>query len=490
MNRLLLAATLAAAVLFGVRPSLVHAQGSAFSDKSQTMAVLPDTTVTPFLFDGELYCHVGGTLLHMKRQGSDVVAVEPDTVFVKIDDNIEYIVRQPVTGDLYFTATNRKGQSQLYLRKIEDGKKPKNKHVDLDGLEVRHPTFSDDGRIMVFSTTGRSNSANSYDLWYVTLGKSGWDTPHSIGNRINTRADETDPFIADGRLYFTSSGRDDGDSHPHLYATPLVAQQVESDTVGMLPVGRGRVSRLPQPFNRTAAASASLLVDSACATAYWILSPDGEHSHRPLRSFTGSLDSRLLWGYAHSSREVPIAGAEVTLLLNGKPLCRTLTDSLGFYSLSLPAHQTYTLQYSKPGCFTVTKLLPPLKGEDENLVVEEHRDIVLEGLPFGTQLQYLDLFGPGVSLDLSPRGIETLSPLVRFLCDNPTCSVTLTLGDDITADEEFNSLLTAHRLERLKSHLEERLPATVKLLFRSACDGSQKCASASGISRLTVVINP
>jgi len=465
-----------------------QSQPSAFRAVRHGMAVLPDTAATLFVLDGQLYCHTAGVLLLLQRDGSEVSSVAPDTDYVKLDEGIDYIVRHPVSGDLYFTATDRKGRSALYQYSPLASKHPKPKRVDMGDLIVKHPVFSADGNLMVFASTGRSASTHDYDLWYCRLEKEGWGIPRNMGGRVNTRMDETDPVICDGQLFFTSDGHSPVDGRSHLYATPLLPSQIASDTVGMLTIGRGRVSRLPDPFNLADASTSCLVFDTVAATAYWLSRQAGDT--RPLRSFHGPLDARCFWGYVRDPEGNPLVGAEVTASHGAAVDSRVFTDIQGFYSLYLQRGQAYTLACRDAGRFSDSLRVPSVASVDENLVVEEQHDIVLGALPLNTPVQYLNLFGPGVSLSLGDGGIVMLQPLVRFLTDNPTFSVRLSLSNDITADPEFNALLTEQRLETLRSYLAAHLPSTVRVTLSNACGGEQKCDSASGLSRLAVTVEP
>lgn len=71
------------------------------------------------------------------------------------------------------------------------------------------PTFSYNGKRLYFSSNRPLNVANKttdYNIWYVERQEQFWSDPISVGEVINTEADEFYPSLAkNGNLYFTAS---------------------------------------------------------------------------------------------------------------------------------------------------------------------------------------------------------------------------------------------------------------------------------------------
>jgi outer membrane protein OmpA-like peptidoglycan-associated protein len=75
-----------------------------------------------------------------------------------------------------------------------------------EGYSTAHPTFSSDGKTMYFSTTSPQGQGDS-DIYYSTFQNDTWTEPKNLGPNINTREDESFPFLAnDSTLYFSSNG--------------------------------------------------------------------------------------------------------------------------------------------------------------------------------------------------------------------------------------------------------------------------------------------
>ena len=457
-----------------------HAQPSTFRVQPQSRVQLPDSVESAFVLGGKLYCYSSGVLFAVERDYERLLSYTADTDYVKLSPDINYIVRHPESGDLYFTARDRRGRSVLYRCQRESGKRPKIKEVDIEGFAVEHPAFSPDGKMLVFSSTGRKGNAD-YDLWYCRWDKNGWCKPHNLGGRVNTLLDERAPVINGNYLYFTSNGRDDAEGRHTLYVTTLQAQ-ASGDTVGIVPLGRGRVQRLPWPFNAQGEDSRGLLFDPNLNCGYLLQSS--------LASFSLPLAADALWGYVRDMAGTPLSDALVSIYSGGNtPVATATTNADGYYHLHLAADQTYRISVRRAGYFTDSAWFQAPVDPSGLLVGDLHRDVSLTRLALNTRLYYTDLFGPNASIELTDAGRHRLDPLVRFLNDNPGYSADLILVADLTADSAFNALLTEHRMQALKHYLATAIPSSVRLQFFNSCSGREGCTTATGADRLTAIIS-
>jgi outer membrane protein OmpA-like peptidoglycan-associated protein/tetratricopeptide (TPR) repeat protein len=75
-----------------------------------------------------------------------------------------------------------------------------------DGYSNAHPSFTEDGKVMFFSSTAATGHGGS-DIYYSTFENGRWTEPVNAGSEINTREDESFPFLSnDTTLYFSSNG--------------------------------------------------------------------------------------------------------------------------------------------------------------------------------------------------------------------------------------------------------------------------------------------
>ena len=458
-----------------------QAQRGVFRSQPHELAELPAPPQGLSMVGGKLYAYSGQLLMTALRHDDAIVGFMVDTDYVKYDEQATYVVRHPASGDIYFTRPDRKGRSCLFAGH-RDGRRYKTRRIKLNDIEVEHPTFSPDGEVMVFASREQRHSFGGYDLWYSEYRDGEWSTPVNMGSRVNSPGDDVTPCVVGDYLYFSSNGRRESKGRLNVFATRLISRQVTGDTIGMLQIGRSRVQQLPQGINSAASDCSDFVVDLHGGVCYWVNSASG------IRSYKGALESVMQWGYARDGKEQPLAGVAVTAYDGSLAVAAASTDADGFYRLCLPLGRTYTLRYTLPGHFASEHRLKAVNDDPNNLIGEARHDVTLDALPVGRPFVFTDLFGPDAVVELSPHGIEVLEPLVRFLTDNPGLRAELVLSNDLTADIEFNALLTDQRLMSLERFLAERLPSSVAFTTSNACRGREGCDGATGTSKLTVLL--
>ena len=478
---------------FHLSPFTSSAQSSDFIAFRQQRALLPNQVKSISFLDSNIYFYVSSPV--EGALGVLMKGYSTDTVFVKLDENVDYVVRHPSTDELYFTTLDSKGRSYLYRCRVEENGKQKVKQVKMDGglfskgMNVYHPTFTANGEVMVFSSSREDRNKGSLDLWYSRFNGEEWSDPVNLGHRINTSGDEICPFIYNGCLLFASNGNPDDHGRYSLYATKLFSSTTSKDTVGrQQQIGRCLAQRLPAPFNIVGTDNFGISFDSRHHCGYWISNRDDASGHQ-LYSFTGTLEGMLLWGTVTDKYDHPLPGVKIDASQHGNSLCSTTTDAAGRYQIYLHCGQQYDLSYRLDNYFVTTEPMYVLQGEEGYLITEQQHNIKLHGLPVGQRFYYDDLFGPDADVELSNHGKEVLKPLVQFLTDNPTKRVTLSLANDLTDDPSFNSLLTESRIRSLEKYLQEALPKTVEFNIFNSCDGKVKCSSGTGSSTLTILID-
>ena len=473
----------------------LSAQGSAFVANEQRMAILPGNVKNVSFVDGELYCYASGVMLKAQRSGEQLLGFWADTDYVRLEEGVEYVVKHPTTGDVYFTKRDNKGRSFLFRCSDFRGKNEKVKQVKLGGglfnkgMTIEHPTFTTDGRMVIFSSKEGRHNEGGYDLWYSQYDGKHWSKPENLGRRINTPKDEVTPVIYRDCLLFSSNGHPDDNGKQSIYSTRLVSDRVVGDTVGMLQIGRSRIQRLPSPLNSDYADDMDMAIDTVSGYGYWVSRRVANVSDSQLYSFSGALDGVLLWGMVSDRFDHPLPGVKISARQGNNIICNTYSDQDGYYRIYLQCNQYYDLAYQLDNYFVAFESVNTAKGEEEYLISEMRQDVTLDKLPLGQRIIFEDLFGPDVDVELSARGTELLAPLVQFLNDNPNMRVEMSLTNDLTNNRNFNMLLTDERIQTLENYLYPLLPATVKIDINNGCIGRDGCSNASGASRLTVLIN-
>ena len=462
-------------------PVAMLAQPSAFKAQRQPLAVLPGEPQSVFVADSSLYVCLDRLLMVSRWKDGELIGFVPDTDAVKLSQGVTSLHRVSADGDgCYYTAVDRRGRSTLHYA-YRDGKKLKHRRVDLGGLEVRQPTFSADGNIIVFAARDREKSRGGFDLWYSRRVGGEWGKPANLGDRINTAGDDISPCISGDYLFYSSNGRDESKGKLNIYVTQLVNDGVVNDTAGMLQFGRGRVQRLPEPFNYTMADCSDMVLDETGSLVFW-------RSGQQFQGCSAPLYAESVWGYVKGDDGRPLASVSVSVSEGHREVCSTATDASGFYRVCLPVGRSYSVLFRKENHFAGRLEIAPRRDRTGLLIGESRHDMVLSGITVGQPLYYADLFGPNASVELNDHGREILDTYVRFLADNPALGATFMLGSDLMSNAEFNALLTAERLKTVEAYLRTRLPDTVEVQFENLCSGREGCADATGESRLAVVL--
>lgn len=462
-------------------------QESAFTADHQKMALLPGNVSGVSIVDGDLYCYASQVLLTAQRSGGQLLGFWADTTIAHLAPDVNYVVRHPATGDIYFTQPDRRGRSQLYVCYVREDGKVKIKRVKIGNLAVEHPAFTASGRIMIFSASDKRRGFGGYDLWYSVLEKGKWSRPINLGGRINTSHDEVTPSVYHDCLLFSSNGQDEDHAYFNIYSSRLLSLRDGQDTAGPLRLGMCLVQKLPEPINSADADDLDMVIDTLRDCGYWVSKRVESDTDSQLFSFSGELDGVLLSGRVSDKFDNLLEGVDVVVRQEGKVVAHAVTNEEGFYRLYLRCDQYYDITYHLDGYFAENEQVNTAKNDGDYLIAEATQNVSLDKLILGQRIYYEDLFGPGASVELSEYGMDRLEPMVRFLIDNPSMEVHLSLTSDITADAVFNRLLTENRLRSLQEYLYRILPPTVKLTFVNGC-GESNCASASGQTRLVAIV--
>lgn len=483
-------------------PDILFAQGSAFVATPQSMTLLPGSVKNVTVVDDDLFCCASGVLMKARRSGAQVLDFMTDTSFGRLEEGVEYVVRHPGNGNIFFTKRDKHGDSWLYCCTNYGRKDEKTKMLRIGGgllnrgMTVEHPTFSKDGNIMIFSSTEHQGA--DYDLWYTHFDGEEWDKPRSLDSKVNTKGDEVSPLMYGDYLVFATNGHDADSNHFSLYTTRVRVESKKELEPGLIPgkteevtvwkVESGSVQRLPYPINVLSSDDFDMAVDTHTGCGYWVSRRNGNESDSMLFSLTGRLEGVMLWGKVTDRMGNPLAGVKV-MARQGKELaCVSTTEADGFYQMYLQADCFYYLDYKLDNYFVESETINTARTDGEYLIADVQRNITLDKLPLGQRIMFDDIFGPGVDVELSERGIELLAPLVKFLNDNSSMWVEMTLVNDLTADRDFNTLLTDQRILSLQSYLFPLLPLNVKIEVTNGCEGKEGCSDATGLSRLTVLI--
>lgn len=287
------------------------------------------------------------TLIYAKgiKSGKDSVSYENGKVFNKQFNGKGHIGPACFNADfteMFFTRAyaspqSKKGsvnQTKLYQASYGKGwKEARPLPFNGDGYATGHPSLSKDGQYLYFAS-GMPGGQGGTDIWVSKREGESWGIPQNLGPRVNTKDNESFPYIsADNTLYFSSNGHQ-GYGGLDLYSAVQKNGRWEN------------VSNMMLPINSTGDDFGILLSDAN----------SGYFSSNRL----GGKGGDDLYGFRLSGAITDIAGR---ILLNNKPeegaknvkvmlldekgalLKTTTTDATGFFRFEkLMADQLFSIK--------------------------------------------------------------------------------------------------------------------------------------------------
>lgn len=437
--------------------------------------------------DGRLYGCSEGMMMTAAVSGDYAIAMEPDTLLHHADPSLNYVVRNPRDGFLYYTVSNGENGNRLYVHLKEKGflnglftkenerVVPKNWKGD-----ISHPTFSPDGSLMVFTSLSQS-SFGGYDLWGSRWDGRQWGAPFNLGSRINTKGNDIHPVFYGSYLLFASDGLEKGAEGYNIYATHIRTQASLEEII----FDNYVVQQLPMPINSDGD-DWEVAVDSAQRRGYWITYRNGKDE---LYGYTGRLDGIMLWGTVTDADGSPVTDADVTISLGGRTMCSAKTNATGAYSLFVQPNQDYQITIAKDAFYRYNRDISVARENGRLLISEVLYDVRLESMPLNKPIVMENLFGSNADIELTAQGVSQLQPLVNFLRDNPLLKTVVSLCCDQTTDATYNDLLTERRISTICAYMKSVLPPENVIFYNNGNQNGQFAASGSRKNTLTVVLS-
>ena len=412
---------------------------------------LPQPITTLFCLDNKLHVGAGDMLFVAAYSDGYAGSLEIDTTLLAIDPALDYAVRHPLNGSLFFTKDDGKGHSVLFERYEKRPGKYEVRRIKPSrfSFSIERPVFSADGKAMVFASDCPLGFGGK-DLWYSEWRNDEWQYPQNMGRRINTVGDETMPAIYGEFLIFSSNGRSDGRGANDLYAARLVATEQTGDTVMMYPIGQCDAYSLEAPF---CSGSDDILfaVNSDRSGGWWVMREGDEQE--TVYSFSDRLDCVMLSGMVSGVNGHTVANATVTVRHADVADRSVRTDSAGRYTLFLQPDEPYELVFSASEHFATTQQFTPIRLNEESLYNRNYLDASLFSFTLDSVYAYNDFFFGTAGCELSPAGRARLDVLARYLTENGHLKINILSDYRLSSDSAFCQLLNDARIHAVQAYL-------------------------------------
>lgn len=367
----------------------------------------------------------------------------------------------------------------LYISRLKDGQWTEPELLSVSDPEAWDacPALSTDGKTLYFASN-RKNSLGGIDLYRATADGSGrFGRVVNMGPEINTAANEMFPYVSDdGRLFFSSDG------HPGLGRLDLFVATRKEGVI--------TVNNMGVPMNSTSDDFGIVFKDAL--SGYFSSDREGGKGNDDIYSFMDKTPDYKIVNYflagitvtrdPQSKEEVILGNTKIRFMEGDKMIGETTTAEDGAFKFKVQESKNYTIIAEKPTYFTRREffsmsgrtipqelLVKPVTDTTFNIKVPLDKEEVNK--VFVVDNIYYDLDQDKIRADAA----EELDKLVDFLKDNPTIKIELGSHTDVRAPDAYNMDLS-----------QRRANSAVKYLIDSGIQANRITAKGYGETSLVV----
>jgi peptidoglycan-associated lipoprotein len=367
----------------------------------------------------------------------------------------------------------------LYISRFKDGLWTEPELLSVSDPEAWDacPALSTDGKTLYFASN-RKNSLGGIDLYRATADGSGrFGRVTNMGSEINTAGNEMFPYVSDdGRLFFSSDG------HPGLGRLDLFVATRKEGVIS--------VKNMGVPMNSTSDDFGIVFKDALAG--YFSSDREGGKGNDDIYSFIDKTPDYKIVNYflagitvtrdPQSKEEVILGNTKIRFMEGNKMIGETTTAEDGAFKFKVQESKNYTIIAEKPTYFTKREffsmsgrtipqelLVKPVTDTTFNIKVPLDKEEVNK--VFVVDNIYYDLDKADIRADAA----EELDKLVDFLKDNPNIKIELGSHTDVRAPDAYNMDLS-----------QRRANSAVKYLIDNGIQASRITAKGYGETRLIV----
>ncbi|MCL9771194.1 OmpA family protein [Flavobacterium sp. HXWNR69] len=371
---------------------------------------------------------------------------ESSLVFSK-DGKTMYFTRNNFNNGKVAMDKDKVIKLKLFSATLENGKWNKIVALPFNNNEynVAHPALSPDGKTLYFASDMPGGFGNS-DLYKVTINEDGtYGNPENLGDKINTKARETFPFVAsDGTLYFSSDGligmggldvfKSIPDENGNYSSFHNVGAPINSE--------RDDFGFIESPFKNIYFISSNREGGKGYDDIYKIKLNDEPKKGTIINTVVDEI-----------SKE-PIANSKITLLdANQNKIAETLTDSKGnFIFNDVRADREYYILVADDSYLTKQYRV---KGTEDNNKMFEIAPKIIQTKPGDDLVKLLNIT---IYFDLDkyfirPDAEVELAKIIEILKMYPNLKIDIRSHTDSRQSEAYNLRLSTFRANATRDYL-------------------------------------
>lgn len=399
---------------------------------------------------------INGNTSNVKRiKGAVKSPLNESTAVVTTDGNTMYFTRNNYIDNTRKYDSNKNTNLKIYRAENVNGKWTNISELpfNMDSYNTAHPTLSQDGSTMYFSSD-RPGGFGESDLWQVAIHPSGaYGGPVNMGSAINTEARETFPFVTENNeLYFSSDGRI-GLGGLDVYATKLDQHNTP-----------GEIHNVGAPINSNADDFA-YYIDTHSKLGFFSSNREGGLGNDDIYSFTEikplqleCLQQLLLTVIDSKTREL-ITDADVTLYNNmyGE-LGEGSNKQNGTYTFAhdFKCGEGYRLKVKKTDYYTKEDfvLLKNESGVTEHIIaLERKKTEVKKGDDLFKVLKLNPIYFDLDKYNIRPDAAAELAKVLAVMEEYPTMKIDIRSHTDSRASHKYNDKLSEGRAKSTREWL-------------------------------------
>lgn len=367
---------------------------------------------------------------------------ESSTAFTK-DGQTMYFTRNNSTNGKFDRDDDGVSRLKIYraTKRNGDWQNIEELPFNSDDYSVAHPTLNQDESKLYFASDMPGTKGES-DIFVVAIHTDGsFGTPQNLGNKINTEARETFPFItASDILYFSSDG------HPGLGGLDVFATDIKKDDSSIINVGR--------PLNGEED-DFSFIIDETSGKGFFASNREGGLGNDDIYSFVEteplnfSCQNSLTVIVKDAETEQPLANASINIYDQTKHLISsTMTNSQGAFSLEVDCGNSELRIVAEKEEYEQGQEIFNV-NETKNNTIELRLPKSIISAPLGTDLaKYLDI--EPIYFDFDKYNIRqdakmSINKVLIYLKEFPMVRIQVRSHTDSRANDQYNMQLSAQR---------------------------------------------
>jgi len=380
---------------------------------------------------------------------------ESSTAFTK-DGNTVYFTRNNSNNGNFSRDEEGVSRLKIYRATLKNGEWSDIFELPFNGdsYSVAHPALNADDTKLYFASD-MEGTLGASDIFMVDINSDGsFGTPVNLGNKINTEARETFPFVTESDvLYFASDG------HPGLGGLDVFATKIgNDDTIYVVNVGG--------PIN-SEEDDLSFIINETSKKGYFASNREGGLGNDDIYSFTEKEPIDLICNTTvdgiikDQETGYPLSGAKVTILNDQKEIvAETISANDGSFKLDGDC---------KDGSYTITAIKEDYNDGNEMFTIVNANDSsgievklekTIRRAPVGSDLvKFLNLEPVYFDLDKSairPDAEITLNKVIEYMGIFNDIKVEVQSHTDAKAGKNYNNRLSKRRAKETVKYLVDR----------------------------------